>query len=122
MRVNREAFGLVISKISRTGDETNTELVLTDTTTDPVKTHVNRLRHFGGDSGVGKADSTFIVSIYISRRLGVAGARKDGAEVAGYLAVAKHRSIFGLGDSRDNDRNEGAKAVDGGVATWARRS
>ena len=120
MRVDREALGLVISKIFSTGYEMDTEQVLTDTTTDPVKTHVNRLRHFGGDSGVGKADSTFIVSVYSSRRLGVAGTRKDGAEVAGYLAVAKHRSIFGLGDSRDNDRNEGAKAVDGGVAMWAR--
>jgi hypothetical protein len=28
--------------------------------------------------------------------------------------------MFGLGDSRDNDRNEGTKAVDGGVAVWAR--
>ena len=75
MRVNREAFGLVISEISRAGDETDTELVLTDTTPDPVKTHINRLRHFGGDSGVGKADSTFIISVHISRGLGVAGAR-----------------------------------------------
>ena len=75
MRVNREAFGLAISKIPRTGDETNTELVLMDTTTDPVKTHINRLRHFGGDGGVGKADSTFIISAHISRGLGVAGAR-----------------------------------------------
>ena len=115
MRVNREALGLVISKIFSAGCEKDTEQVLTDTTTDPVKTHINRLRHFGGDSGVGKADSTFIVSVYSSRRLGVAGARKDGAEVAGYLAVAKHRSTFGLGDIRDKDRNEGAKAVDGGV-------
>jgi hypothetical protein len=70
MRVNREAFGLVISKIPRTGDEKNTELVLTDTTTDPVKTHVNRFKHFGGNSGVGKADSTFIASACISRGLG----------------------------------------------------
>ena len=29
--------------------------------------------------------------------------------------------MFGLGGSRDNDRNEGIKAVDGGVAMmWAR--
>ena len=68
MRVNREAFGLVISEISRAGNET-------DTTADPVKTHINRLRHFGGDGGVGKADSTFIISIHISRGLGIAGAR-----------------------------------------------
>ena len=47
MRVNREAFGLVISEIARAGNETDTKLVLTDTTTDPVKTHINRLRHFG---------------------------------------------------------------------------
>ena len=47
MRVNREAFGLVISEIARAGNETDTELVLTDTTADPVKTHINRLRHFG---------------------------------------------------------------------------
>jgi hypothetical protein len=74
----------------------------------------------GGDSGVGKADSTLIFSAHVSRGLGVAGARQDGAEIAGYLAVSEHRSMFGLGDSRDNDRNEGTKAVDGGVATWAR--
>ena len=70
--------------------------------------------------GVGKADSTSTASIYISRRLGVAGTRKDGKEVAGYLAVSEHRSIFCLGDSRDHDRNEGTKAVNGGVAIWAR--
>ena len=75
MRGNREAFGLVISEIARAGNETDTELVLTDTTADPVKTHINRLRHFGGDSRVGKADSAFIISVHISRGLGVAGAR-----------------------------------------------
>ena len=76
MRVDREAFGLVISEIPRTGDEKNTELVLTDTTTDPVKTHIisidlDILGVMGdGGTGVGKADSTFIVSMCVSRGYG----------------------------------------------------
>ena len=71
MRMNREAFGLVISEISRTGDVTDTELVLTDTTPDPVKTHVNRLRHFGGDSGVGKADSRGLAGLHVPHNTGL---------------------------------------------------
>ena len=50
MYVDREGFGFghEISAIEGARNEMYTKKILTHTTTDPVKTHVNTLRHFGG--------------------------------------------------------------------------
>ena len=67
-------FGHEISAIERTRNETYTKQILTNTTTDPVKAHINTLRHFWGDGRVRQANSTFIISVDVGGGLGVAEA------------------------------------------------
>jgi hypothetical protein len=49
MAVDGEGFGKEISKVVRTWDELDCELMLTDPTLDPVETHVYWLTLFGSD-------------------------------------------------------------------------
>ena len=74
MRVDRGGFGHKTSAIEGARNETYTKQILADTVTDPVKAHINTLRHFWGDGRVREANSTFIVSVYVGGGLGVAEA------------------------------------------------
>ena len=76
VRVDREGFGHKVSAIKGARNETDTKFFLTGTITitDPIKAHINALRHFWGDGRVREANSTFIVSAHVGGGLGVAEA------------------------------------------------
>ena len=71
MGVDREGFGHEISAIEGARNEAYTKQILAYTITDPVKAHINALRHFWGDGRVRQANSTFIISKYVGGGLGV---------------------------------------------------
>jgi hypothetical protein len=69
---------------------------LTDAVLDPVKSHIDRLRFFGTNSGIGKANSTFIVAKNGSRGLGVTEVGQNLPLVYAELGVGIGGGIFCL--------------------------
>ena len=107
-----QGFREEISEVDRAFDKGYDKLLLSDPITNPVEAHVNALRLFRFDGGLGETDRTLVITKYCGRRLRVAQARQAGAFINAQLGVAESACVFRLRHRCTHHRNTGAVAVD----------
>ena len=96
MTSDGQSFREEIGNVLKTWNEEDVELMLSDAVPQPVKTHVQRLRHLDIDAVVGEANGNLVVAEDRCRRLGVAHVLKYLPLVGGDASGGKDTGVFGL--------------------------
>ncbi len=110
-----QSFCKKIRDVAETGNKEDAELMLSDAVPDPVKTHIQRLRHLDVDAVAGKVYGHLVVTEDWCWRLRV-------SHVVKYLTLVRRDSsggedpgVLGFGDERTDDGDTGAVRRDGMV-------
>ena len=110
-----EGFREEIRNVEDARNMDDPKLALPNAITQPVKTHIQRLRHLGLDSVVGNADSNFVVAVDRRWGLRVAEVVKDFALLGGDAGGGENTAVFRLRHEGADYRNAGGVGVDGVV-------
>ena len=111
-------FGEIIRLVEDSFFPIDVELLLADSVTDPVKTHVDSFGAFLFDSVVGDAGGSAVVGLERGRWLGMAEFFEVDANGAGFFAVVEEGSEFGFGRTGEDFTHDLAENVDGAVRRW----
>ncbi len=103
----RQRLGGTVGNVAEARDKDDPEVVLADAVPQPMKTHVQGLRHFQVDAVIGKADGDFIVAEDWGWRLGMPHVGQNLALVCSDASIGEESTILGLCFKRADDRYTG---------------
>ena len=115
MASHRQSFGKKIGQILQARDENDAKLALLDPVPQPVKPHIQRLGHLGGDGVVGEANRNFIVAKDGGCGLRMTHVGQDLTLIDGNTSSGKHAGIPGLGYEGTDYGDAGRMVRDGVV-------
>jgi hypothetical protein len=115
MASNRQGFGKKIGQVLQARVEDDAKLALLDPVPQPVKPHIQRLGHLGGDSIVGEANRQLVVAENGGCGLRMTHVGKYLLFVDGNSGTRKHAGVFDLCYKRTNYGDAGRMVRDGVV-------